>query len=47
MVINNELNNNINIPMYNKLVIKSNNNSQNKKTEYITPRKKKFVFYYQ
>jgi hypothetical protein len=48
IIINNELNNNLSIPMHNnKLVIKTNNNSQNKKSEYITPRKKKFIFYYQ
>ena len=48
IIINNELNNNLSIPMQNsKLVIKTNNNSQNKKSEYITPRKKKLIFYYQ
>ena len=31
---------------YNKLVCKTHNNSKNKKSEYITPRKKKVYYYY-
>ena len=41
--LNNEPNKRSN---YNKLVCKTNNNSQNKKSEYITPIKEKFNYYY-
>ena len=37
----------INTSKYNKVVCKTNNNSLNKKTNYITPLKKKFFYYYQ
>ena len=44
--INNiEQNNNTNIN-YDKLVCKTNNNSKNKNSEYVTPRKKKLYYYY-
>ena len=36
----------INISNYNRMVCKTNNNSQNKKSDYITPLKKKFFYYY-
>ena len=43
---NNESNINNKLPNYSKLVCKTNNNSQNKNSEYITPIKKKFIYYY-
>jgi hypothetical protein len=36
----------INISNYNRMVCKTNNNSQNIKSDYITPLKKKFFYYY-
>ena len=48
--INNNLNNNFNSSKYSKVVCKTNNNSQNKiseKSDYITPLKKKYFYYYQ
>ena len=43
---NKESNINNKIPNYNKLVCKTHNNSQNKNSEYITPIKEKFFYYY-
>ena len=36
----------INTSKYNKIVCKTNNNSKNKKSDYITPLKKKYFYYY-
>ena len=38
--------NDMNSAKYNKIVCRTNNNSKNKKSEYITPLKKKFLYYY-
>jgi len=47
--LNNSFQNNVingNKLNYKKLVCMSNNNSKNKTTEYITPRKKRFYYYH-
>ena len=44
--VNNESNKNIKKSNYNKLVCKTKNNSKNQKSEYITPIKERFKYYY-
>ena len=42
----NNISKGINTSKYNRVICKTNNNSQNKKSNYITPLKKKYFYYY-